>query len=118
MKKWLTIVVIFFLAGCARTELPEDIMSEENLATLLLDMYIAEGRLNNRSASDFLPREIYPLYHQRILEKHNISDSVYMKNMEYYLTEPMAMNRVYDIIIDSLKLRQEEIQSDTLRFKR
>jgi len=118
MKKWFTIVIIFSLAACRNNELPENILKEENIASVLLDIYVAEGRLNNHSATNFLPREIYPLYHQRILEKHHLTDSAYKKNMEYYLTNPVALNRVYDIMIDSLKLWQEEVISDSLRFER
>ena len=108
MKKWFIIGTLVVLIGCSNEKLPENIISEDEMAGVLIDIYIAEGRLNNRSSSKYLPRDIYPVYHEIILERRQMADSTYKRNMEYYLSHPQALDRVYDIILDSLKLWQAE----------
>ena len=102
---WVSILLVI-MVSCGPDEVPEQFLSEEELAQVLLDIYVAEGMLpfkNSPIPSD----EIYDVYRDVILERHGISDSLFHVNMSYYVTNPEHLDRVYEIVIDSLKLREQ-----------
>ena len=84
-------------------------MDQQEMAMIILDIYMAEGKLSSditRASSV----KLYPVYKDFILEKHGITDSVYNANMSYYLTIPAYMDKVYEIVLDSMQVRRQKLQ--------
>ena len=102
------------LVGCKNEQRPSDVLSKQDLATLMVEVYLSEARLNtlplvrDSSLKLFLPRE------SAILAKRNISDSVLQKTYSYYLAHPDDFNEVYDIVIDSLTVIEKRKTDETL----
>jgi hypothetical protein len=107
-KPCAIIVIIFFsLNACKKESKPADVLSKEELSAVMIDLYLGEARINgfpiNRDSSLrlFLPHE------SEILAKRNLPDSVLRKTYSYYLQHPEDFSEVYDIIIDSLTVREK-----------
>ena len=102
------------LVGCKKEQRPSDVLSKQDLATLMVEVYLSEARLNtlplvrDSSLKLFLPRE------SAILAKRNISDSVLQKTYSYYLAHTDDFNEVYDIVIDSLTVMEKRKTDETL----
>ncbi|MBS1680445.1 MAG: DUF4296 domain-containing protein [Bacteroidetes bacterium] len=95
------------LASCTQTDRPKDVLSQTQLSAFLVEVYLAEARTEavpvprDSSIRYFLP------YEKKLLQKHNISDSVIKKTYAYYLDHPKELELVYDAVIDTLSLRQQ-----------
>ena len=112
MKRGWVYILLVVLVACSQDEVPEQYLSEDEMAQVLLDIYIAEGMLsfkNLRTPSS----DIYEVYKEQILQKHGLTDSVYKENMSFYVTNPEHMDRVYEIVIDSLKLRRQALPGES-----
>jgi hypothetical protein len=82
-------------------------MNERDVTTLLIDMYVAEAKLNmvpikhDSALSLFLPFE------ESYMKKHKISNEALRKTYRYYLDHPAVFEKIYDAVIDSLTLREK-----------
>lgn len=116
MRPYRTSLFIFFvltfvLANCGSKETtPESVLSKDKLISLLIDMYLAEAKLEgmpiqkDSSIKFFMPRE------KKILEKLGVADSTLKITYQYYFQHPKEFEEVYDAVIDSLNLREQQIK--------
>lgn len=106
MKGGYWVIIVVFVVACSSDNLEKGYLSKDEMALVMLDLYEAEVYMSINQSS--VPNtELYPILRDEALEKHRITDSVFNANMEYYLLHPKLLNEVYDIIIDSVKLRQQ-----------
>jgi hypothetical protein len=112
VKTLIFIFLIFAFVGCQKKdERPRDVLDKQQLASVMIDLYLAEARLSSypiqrdSSLALFLPRE------NAILAKRNVQDSILKKTYDYYLQHPDDFNEVYDILIDSLTVL-EKVKGD------
>ncbi len=110
MKGWIVIWILLLLWGCSKPSVPDQYMQEEELAEILLDIYIAEGKIDS-DLTHISSSKIYPVYREYIFEKHGITDSVYNANMAYYLTHPEFFDKVYEIVIDSMQVKRQRLSN-------
>lgn len=100
---------LFLLASCGQNERPKDVLSQAQLSALLVEVYLAEARLEtipvprDSSIHFFLPFE------KKLLQAQGISDSVLKKTYAYYLEHPKELELVYDSVIDSLSVREQSV---------
>ncbi len=111
MKKYLfiTLLVIFFVSCRQQKEaVPADIIPIEKMVPVMIDIHLVEAAISNKN----LPRDssivVYSLYEKDIFKKHNISDSIYRKSFNYYTARPAMMDKLYEMVVDSLSLREEQ----------
>lgn len=106
--KWGFWALLFILmVSCKGDKQDENMLSEVEMAEVMLDIYRAEVWMSS-NRTGIRNEQLYPVLKQRALEKHNINDSVFRLNVKYYLLHPEKLNEVYDIMIDSVKLDQQE----------
>ncbi len=99
------------LVACASREVkPAAVLTKEKLTTLIIEMYLAEAKMDatllprDSTIKFFIPRE------KQILKKLDISDSTLKVTYEYYVQHPKEFEEVYDAVIDSLNLREQQIK--------
>jgi len=77
------------------------------MITLLTEIYELEERVGGLE----LPRDstvkVFPHYKQELFRKRNITDSIFLKSVDYYMEHPDRMERIYTAVIDSLNLKAE-----------
>ena len=111
MKVGYWVLIMCVVISCGRDESQSHILNKQQMAAVMLDLYKAETLMNiNRSA--LLNSDVYPVLKDQIIAEHHLTDSILTANMQYYMERPKLMDEVYTIIIDSLKLRQQEIQPE------
>ncbi len=105
-KLW---IVFLFLGWCACSseKKSEGVLTQPQLSALLIDIYLAEARLEqmpvpkDSSIRFFIPHE------QKMLQAKGIPDSILKKTYSYYLVHPRELEQVYDAVIDTLMLRDK-----------
>lgn len=110
-KLWI-LGCVFFITCCTSDEKPEHILSKEQMVGLMIDMQIAQTRVNDLRLKSDSAREVYDQYHAYLLEEHVVNDSVFYKSLEYYLNRPIDLNVIHEGVLDTLnfRLKKKEAQ--------
>jgi hypothetical protein len=104
----ISLSVLF--AGCFKSK--EDlekqgVLSHQELTALIIDIYLAEGVADNLPLVKDSAMNFFRPYEQKLLKQKNIPDSVLMKTYDYYLSHPKEFEAVFEVVIDSLTLREQ-----------
>lgn len=107
---YLAFAFIFVLVSCSEKDEPENILSEDQMVNILVDIHLAEGFVQSLSIPYDSSKVLYPILEKQIFEKHGIPDSVYIESLEYYLRDVSKMEYLYERTIDSLTVREKNVQ--------
>lgn len=99
-------VLFMALSGCRKKQ-SEQILSETEMVRLLLELYLSDEKISRASIPYDSVTKISPVIRQRVLQRIGVSESVYLKSMEYYLNNPEKLDRIFGILVDSLSLREQ-----------
>lgn len=102
-------VLLTGMACQDQEEVPEDILSHREMVQLLIDLRIAEGKINAVTQFKRYENEIFNVLEKDIFEKHQVDSLTYVKSYNYYLTHPQLYLKITDEVIDSLKVRQSRL---------
>ena len=107
----VTSVVVYLFTGCKSNDKPEGILSEQEMMSFFLDIYEAESSLTSLGMERDTVMAIFSKYENIIFEKHNLNKERYQKSLTYYYDHPGELERIYEILIDTLTLRESKIQA-------
>ncbi|MFN3803052.1 DUF4296 domain-containing protein [Belliella pelovolcani] len=109
MKKLLIFIpLILILHSCRNETKPEYVLNEDQMVGMLIDIHIAEGYVSTLPINYDSSRNLYPMFEKEVFRKHQVSDSVFHRSLEYYLARPRIIDRVYARVIDSLNVIEKE----------
>jgi hypothetical protein len=98
------IVIVFTLGSCGDSRIPEGVLSEDKMVEVLIDIHMAEGYVSSFPIHYDSSRRLYPLFETEVFRQHQISDSVFIQSLEYYMRDTRVMNKIYARTIDSLSV--------------
>jgi hypothetical protein len=96
---------MLLLISCGNSR-EDTYLSQQKMVDILIDMHINEAKVENLSLSRDSSSQLYQYLEEKVLERHQVSDSVYSQSMNYYMSQPRIMNRIYMVVVDSLSLRE------------
>lgn len=99
--------------GCDSDTKSDRIMGEEEYARYLISIYVAEAKLNTLTITPDSAMKLFQPFEASLQNKFEVTDSLVMKTHEYYLNHPRELEKVYNIVLDSLNLRQQRLQGQT-----
>jgi len=96
-------------AGCTKDEKPpQGTLSEEEMATILTDIHIAESRVTRLQLksldSSIL---IFDRLKKQVWEKNKVDTAAYRSSYSYYMTHPEYMNRIYENVAKKIEAREK-----------
>jgi cAMP phosphodiesterase len=105
--------LFFFMSGlllgaCQTEERPEGVLSQEELAKLMVEIYLAEGRMSNLNIVKDSAMKYFIPFEEKLKAKHQISDSTIRITYQYYISHPHELEKIYDSVIDTLSLREQK----------
>ena len=92
--------------ACEPSEKSKDVLSEEKMMAILIDLHIAEASAQEFYKPFDTTLAIFNGFQAYIFQKHGVDSSTYFGSYEYYLQDLTAMNRIYDVVVDSLSYRE------------
>jgi len=102
------ISICFAVLSCGtKEEVPAELLTQEQMVRLHIDLHIAEAqskKLNLRGDSAFV---VFRYLRNDIFNQQQVSDSLYQASYEWYIQHPKVMEQIYNVVIDSLKARQQ-----------
>lgn len=104
----ISFTALLTLYSC-RSDRPSGILSEQEMVKVLMEIYQGEEKITRAAIPYDSVTQLSHLIRQRILVRVNVPDSVFKKSMDYYMTRPQQLDRVYAILVDSLSLREQSL---------
>ncbi|HVD99949.1 MAG TPA: DUF4296 domain-containing protein [Cytophagaceae bacterium] len=113
MKKYLFIPLLpFLLFACQATKIeekiPSDVLPEDKMVQVMIDVQLLESSFTQKHLPHDSAVFLYSLYEKDLFKKHQITDSTYWKSFKYYSARPIIMDKIYERVVDSLSLREEQ----------
>jgi len=94
--------------SCRKEETNKDILSQDQLTKIMIDLYLGEARLTNSALAYDSGRKLFMPYEESVLKKYGVPDSTLKKTYQYYFDHPTELEKIYEIVIDSLNLRERK----------
>lgn len=108
MKKVFLFTVALIVFSCGKkVEVPANILSEAQMVDIMIDIRLAEGKVSNLTLSNDSSAVLFNVLETQIFADHEIDSSNYIESYNYYLLNPEKFLRITDVVIDSLKVRQQ-----------
>lgn len=105
----LGIVFLLFGFGCTSDDKPpKDTLSQEQMASILTDIHIAESRVTRlqlRSLDSSLM--IFDKLKADIWKKYKVDTLVYRNSYSYYMTHPNQMSQIYEKVNKKIERREK-----------
>lgn len=110
-------VFIFFcclslLLSCGKEERPHDILTPEQMAASITELYLTEAKISSIPASRDSSLKVFDYFEAKTFDKLGITDSVFKKSFNYYLDRPKELEQIYTVVIDSLNLWEQRSDKD------
>ncbi|MCG8391228.1 MAG: DUF4296 domain-containing protein [Cytophagales bacterium] len=108
---WVSLLFFGVLsAACSSKEAPVGVLTPEQMIPIFLDVYLAEGKVNEMRVKRDSSLALFEVYEQYIFEKHNVADSTYRLSMSYYYDHPDQLEMIYETVLDSLNLLEKRLE--------
>ena len=111
-------MMILVLSACGNSKKPEGILTEKQMVNVMTELYIAEEKANRLSIPyDSIKGDISDVFGFGF-EKAGVSDTVFRKSLDYYMSEPDKLENIYTILVDSLNLKAQRADAHKKDFTR
>jgi len=110
MKVFCLLIVLFLTAGCIKEyeEIPADILPEAKLVRLLADLHQEDAKITNRVRMGIdSVAALSRIGERKVLKRHKIDSLTYRKSIDWYQLHPHHYNRMYEIVVDTLAMREQ-----------
>ncbi|MTI20737.1 DUF4296 domain-containing protein [Fulvivirga sp. RKSG066] len=108
-KTSVYLICFVFLLSCGK-ERPEEVLKDEQMVSILLEVYLGEGKISALNVKRDSSLAIFEKYEQKIFEKFAVDREQYKKSLAYYYDNPMELEKVYEGVIDSLNIKEQRLK--------
>jgi hypothetical protein len=112
-KSFLIFLAGLLLQACTSPidPAPAGLIPEKKMTAILVDIHIAEARIENLG----LPQDTGSVHYQRLqqelFKKHKITADRFYKSFDYYVTNVSELDKIYEKVVDSLSVKEVEAAS-------
>jgi len=99
-------IILLVVSACSDSHTPNSIMAKDEMVNYLIDLHMAEAAMQNLRLESDSAKFVFSVQEKFMLQRHNITDSVFITSYSYYLEHPLALEDIYSAVVDSISLRQ------------
>lgn len=107
MKRFFVAALVSVLFFACKPGVPKDIIQPEEMEEVLFDMHVVEGYVLGLPTPD-TSKKVSAAYYKGVYKKFGIDSALYNKSLNYYYTNPVLMNKMYDNISAKLRAAKEK----------
>jgi hypothetical protein len=113
VKRLFCILSLALLFGCQQRtpKAPDNLVPQQKMVQILADVHIAEAQIENRVIYPDTALMTFNQQQQRILESHQVSEEEFRKTYNYYLANLKLMDKLYEVILDTLSVREAKARA-------
>ena len=115
MRSCIVIVIIFGLSSCKNKQVPEGILTRDQMVAVMSELYITEQKVATLGVKRDSLGRVFDVLKEKVFAKQGITDSVFRKSLNYYIDRPLEMETIYTSLVDSLNLREQRALSGPKR---
>lgn len=104
--KYFSLLTFFIITSCKSDE-RQDLIGREMMVQILIDMHLVEESIKNLKYEKDTLEALFYRKEKDIIDKYNVSEEMYRKSYSYYFFEPEELDKIYEIMLDSLLLYQQ-----------
>ncbi len=101
----LFIVSLFFFISCKNDKIPDGVLNQNEMKSLLKDLHESEAAVFTQSKPDTNSYSL-PEYYSYLFKKHNTDSTGFANSMKYYSTKPELLEKIYTEMIDEVNKEQ------------
>ncbi len=117
MQKLCIAFLFLGIVSCGSPGRPEGVLTQPQLAALIVDVYVAEARLDQLPLQKDSAIRFFIPFEEKLLKSRGVSDSALKETYAYYLANPKELEQVYDSVIDTLVLRDQRATAAAMKKK-
>ena len=111
MKRFFLILLTgFCFTACTSpvSPAPADIIPESQMTSMLVDLHVAEARVERLGMITDTAAIYYKKAQQEIFKKNKVTEKQFYKSYDYYLHNVSELDKIYARVVDSLSLKEVE----------
>ncbi len=112
----LLFIGILLFSSCSLEQkeisIPDYIISQDSMVHILSDVHIQESMINQYSQEGRHMKMNPVKQYQLIFDKYKITKERYDISYQFYLDNPVLLNKIYESVVIELTKKQAEIEQD------
>lgn len=120
MKRFFLILLGGLYLGACTSPVsppPPDVIPEPKMTSMLVELHIAEARVDRMGVVTDTAAIYYKKAQQEIFKKNKVTEKQFYKSYDYYLHNVSELDKIYARVVDSLSLKEVETSKDTTTLK-
>jgi len=110
---FITITALSFLScGNKKIQVPDYVVSEDSLVSLLVDIHLIDAILNKEKKPHAEKYEEALELYPAVLLKHNIDRAIFDSTIKFYVKYPEAFTKIYDEVLRELSILEGEVHQE------
>ena len=108
MNRLFRLIFCLCLLSCQQQpdDLPTNMVPQQTMVRILADIHTAEALIERNVSYPDTAQVIYAEEHAEILEKYGVEQGAFRETYEYYLTNLEEMDKLYEVVVDTLSVRE------------
>lgn len=108
-KKISILFCVLLVVSCQQESAPKGVLTRQEMSAWLLEVYMAEARAGSWPITRDSSYKLFLPFQDSLKSRRGLKDSTIIRSYEYYLGRPNELESIYDIVIDSLNLREQRL---------
>ena len=113
MKRLFYILFCIGLLACGEkeTKQPAGLVPRDQMVQILADIHTAEAQIESNMVYPDTAMMSYNYAEQQIFKKHGVTEQEFRDTYQYYKDNLKEMDKLYEIIVDTLSLRETKARA-------
>jgi Domain of unknown function (DUF4296) len=103
------LIMSLFVLACANEKKPARLLSEAEMTRVIIEIYVNEEKINRLNLRRDSAEKIFTLAKPYIFKKIGVSDTLFRESLDFYAANPVALEKIYAIVVDSLNLMEQRL---------
>ena len=94
--------------ACDKSSEQGEIMPANTMINYLIDLHLVEAQVQNLRLKKDSADYIFNVYEKHLLEKNELTDSLFIRSYNYYLQNPDQLEIIYEAVVDSISVHKSK----------
>lgn len=110
----LALATLLLTTQCAKTDEPvppANLLPREQMISVLVDLHITESRVETSRLTPDSARVLFRQVSKQLYERHQTTEEAFQQSLRYYAVHGKDLEEIYGSVVDSIAVRQVNLQT-------